>query len=52
MKKLAFGPDNLYTNIREIIDVLEDLESVEENNTEIRLEVNQGGGSYSVIPEN
>ena len=36
MKKLAFSPDNLYTNIMEIIEVLEDLESVEENNSEIR----------------
>ena len=37
MKKLAFAPDNLYTNIKEIIEVLEDLESVEEENSEIRL---------------
>ena len=37
MKKLAFSPDNLYTNIMEIIEVLEDLESAEENNSEIRL---------------
>ena len=39
MKKLAFSPDNLYTNIMEIIEVLEDLESVEENNSEIRFEL-------------
>ena len=37
MKKLAFIPDDLYTNIKEIIEVLEDLESVEENNSDIRL---------------
>ena len=36
LKKLAFGPDSLYTNIKEIIQVLEDLESVEEENSEIR----------------
>ena len=37
MKKQAFKPDNLYTNIKEIVEVLEDLESVEEKNPEIRL---------------
>ena len=37
MKRLTFSPDNLYTQIRDIIEVLEDLESVEENQSEIRL---------------
>ena len=57
MKRLTFSPDNLYTKIRDIIEVLEDLESVEENQSEIRLMkakvlVLLAGGSYSVIPEN
>ena len=36
LMKLAVGPDILFTNIKEIIEVLEDLESVDEKNSDIR----------------
>ena len=50
MKRLTFSPDNLYTQIRDIIEVLEDLESVEENNSDIRsINANWGLGGHILL---